>query len=71
MIDTERTSQLLDQLNVAWDAISAEESKELMTLIEEYKDVFVVYPMEVGCTKLVQHHIDNLLNSHPEESHFL
>ena len=58
MIDTERTSQLLDQLNVAWNAISAEESKKLMILIEEYKDVFAVNPMEVGCTKLVQHHIN-------------
>ena len=30
MIDTERTSQLLDQLNVAWDAVSTEESKHLL-----------------------------------------
>ena len=42
---------------MAWDAVSAEESKELMTLIEVYKDVFAVIPIEVGRTNLVQHHI--------------
>ena len=55
---TEKSQQLLDQLNVAWDAITTEERIELKTLIEEYSDVFAINPMEVGRNYLVQHNID-------------
>ena len=55
---TERSQQPLDKLNVAWDAISAEESVELKSLIDEYNDVFAINPMEVGRSDLVQHDID-------------
>ena len=55
---TERSQQLLDRLNVARNAISAEEGYKLKSLIDEYNDVFAIDPMEVGCTDLVQHKID-------------
>ena len=55
---TERSQQLLDRINVAWNAISAEEGYELKSLIDEYNDVFAIDPMEVGRTDLVQHRID-------------
>ena len=55
---TERSQQLLDRLNVAWNAISAEEGYKLTSLIDEYNDVFAINPMEVGRTDLVQHRID-------------
>ena len=55
---TERSQQLLDRINVAWNAISAEEGYKLKSLIDEYNDVFAIDPMEVGRTDLVQHRID-------------
>ena len=50
---TERSRQLLDKLKMAWDAISAEESVELKSLIDEYNDVFAINLMEFKWATLI------------------
>ena len=55
---SDRTQQVMEQLNVEWSNTSAKESAELASLITEFSDVFAINAMEVGHTNLVQHHIN-------------
>ena len=59
----ERMSRLLQELQLPFDKLSAEEGEQLQAAIYEFSDVFAVDDTELGCTDLVQHSIDT--GNHP------
>ena len=53
-----RTEELMDQLDIEWKNTSSEEPAGLKSVLEKFNEIFVIDPMEVGCTDLVQHTIN-------------
>ena len=49
----ERMSRLLQELQLPFDKLSAEEGEQLQAAIYEFSDVFAVDDTELGCTDLV------------------
>ena len=54
----ERHRHLRDMLNISKDAVNPREFQDFETFLLENHDVFALSDDELGCTDVVQHHID-------------
>ena len=54
----ERSSQLLEMLNLQVEHLTEEQQKSFTDLLAKHTDIFALRPTELGTTKLVSHHID-------------
>ena len=54
----ERRCRLRDMLNISKDAVNPREFQDFETFLLENHDVFALSDDELGCTDVVQHHID-------------
>ena len=53
-----RIEQVCAELNLPLDTLSPSEATELKALVTEFSDVFALNDSELGCTDVLQHHID-------------
>ena len=56
--DSDRTTQLLDQLH--WDSplLTSEQGDKIKDLFIQNKDIFALNPLELGVTNIAMHTID-------------
>jgi hypothetical protein len=54
----ERTTKLLESLELPKEKLTADQHRQLRDLLEEYSDVFALSDSELGCTDLAKHFID-------------
>ena len=53
-----RHCRLRELLNISKDAVNPQEFQDFKTFLTENHDVFALSDNELGCTNVVQHHID-------------
>ncbi len=58
-----RIEQVCAELNLPLDTLSPGEATQLKSLVTEFSDVFALNDSELGCTDVLQHHIDT--SDHP------
>ena len=58
-----RLEQLCNELNLPLDTLSPGEAAQLKALVSEFSDIFALSDSELGCTDVLQHHIDT--GEHP------